>query len=232
MKKSIIIANWKMNPQTIAEAKKLFNSVEKGIKNIKNTEVVICPPFVYFPIFQISNSKVQLGAQDCFWEEKGAFTGAISAKMLKDLNAKYVIIGHSERKKNQKETDEMINRKIKSALLAGLKTILCVENVSQIKKDLKGVFGKIRVLCKKNLILAYEPIFAIGTGKPCSIEKAKEMKIAIQKALNANNPVLYGGSVNSQNAEDYIKKAGFQGLLVGGVSLKPKEFIATVKKID
>jgi triosephosphate isomerase len=135
--------------------------------------------------------------------------------MLKDLGLEYVIIGHSERRALG-ETNEMINKKIMAALKNRLKPILCIDKISQIKKDLKG-----------KIIIAYEPLFAIGTGKPCSIEKAKKMR----RSLIRFKTVLYGGSVNSENAKDYIKKAGFQGLLVGGASLDAQEFIKIVKSI-
>ena len=203
--KPLIIANWKMNPQNLREAKLLFDKVKK-------TKAVICPPFIY-----LSDLKAN-GAQDVFWQEKGAFTGEISPLMLKGLGVKYVIIGHSERRKYFKETNEMVNQKLKAALRAGLKPILCIDKISQIPKNIKG------------LIIAYEPLFAIGTGKACSSERAKKMRLAIKKITGANIPILYGGSVDSQNAKDYIKKAGFQGLLVGSASLKPKEFIDIIKK--
>lgn len=212
--KLLIVANWKMNPATLKGAKLLFDAVRKGIKNIKGVEVVICPPSLYIPKIQNTKYKIQVGAQNCFWEQKGAYTGEISPAMLKNLGCQYVIIGHSERRKYFKETNEMISKKLKAVLMAGLKPILCIDKLSQ----LKGV--------SKNTIVAYEPLFAIGTGRPCSIEKAKK----IRKRIN-NNFVLYGGSVNSQNAEDYIEKAGFQGLLIGGASLNPKEFIKIVKNI-
>ncbi|PIQ04442.1 MAG: triose-phosphate isomerase, partial [Candidatus Nealsonbacteria bacterium CG18_big_fil_WC_8_21_14_2_50_37_10] len=177
------------------------------------------------------------------WEEKGAFTGEVSPKMLKDLGCKYVIIGHSERRRYFEETDEMINKKIKAALKVGLRPILCIEKISQIRKHQrsvkmnevhrlkKGIKGIIKKDLKK-IILAYEPVFAIGTGKPCSIEKAKKMRLLILRNLNKNLPVLYGGSVNSQNARDYIEKAKFQGLLVGGTSLNAQEFIKLVKNVS
>ena len=211
--KPFIVANWKCNPASLKGAKLLFDSVARGIKNVRKVEVVICPPFIYL-------SNIQLGGQDCFWEEKGAYTGEISPSMLKDLGVEYVIIGHSERRKYLKETDEMVNKKIEAALKQGLKPILCIDKISQLKKDLEGV------------IIAYEPLFAIGTGKPCSIGKAKKMRILIKKNLKRGAPILYGGSVNSQNAQDYIKKAGFQGLLVGSASLNSKEFLSIVKGID
>jgi triosephosphate isomerase len=137
-------------------------------------------------------------------------------------------VGHSERRKYFRETDETINKKIKAALENGLKVILCVDKVSQIKKGIKGLSKK----QFKNLVLAYEPVFAIGTGRPCSIEKARKMNILLRKALKkANIKILYGGSVNSQNAAIYIKEAKMSGLLIGGASLDPQEFIKIVKAI-
>ncbi len=207
--KPFIVANWKMNPNTLKEAKLLFREVKKGIKNVKNIEVIICPPFVYLPVLRAN------GAQDVFWQEKGAYTGEVSPAMLKDLGCQYVIIGHSERRRIQGETNEIINKKLKAVLKAGLKPILCIDKISQLPKNLKKT------------IIAYEPVFAIGTGQACGIEKAKSMRNAIKQSQ-----VLYGGSVNSQNAKEYIKKAGFQGLLIGSVSLNPKEFLKIVKNID
>ena len=203
--KPLIIANWKMNPPTLREATFLFNQVKK-------TGAVICPPFIYLSVLKAS------GAQDCSWEERGAFTGEISPQMLKNLWIEYVIIGHSERRKYQKETNEMVEKKLKAVMAAGLKPILCIDKISQLPQDIKQGF-----------IVAYEPLFSIGTGKACPPERAEKMRIAIQKFLGKRVPVLYGGSVNSQNARDYVKKAGFDGLLVGGASLKPKEFIDIVK---
>ena len=247
--KTLIVANWKMNPSTLEGAKLLFEAVKKEVKNIKKVEIVICPPFPYLPILNngsptsITTSIIRLRGQDCFWEEKGAFTGEVSPKMLKDLGCKYVIIGHSERRRYFEETDEMINKKIKAALKVGLRPILCIEKISQIRKHQrsvkmnevhrlkKGIKGIIKKDLKK-IILAYEPVFAIGTGKPCSIEKAKKMRLLILRNLNKNLPVLYGGSVNSQNARDYIEKAKFQGLLVGGTSLNAQEFIKLVKNVS
>ena len=227
-KKIIIAANWKMNPDTLKGAKLLFNSVKKGIRNVKKTcpeisqriEVVICPPFLYIAKIQDTKRKIQIGAQNCFWEEKGAFTGEISLKMLEDLKVKYVIIGHSERRKYFKETDEMISKKLKAVLRAGLKPILCINRPFQAERLQRS-------LSDSNVILAYEPLSAIGTGKPYSIEKAKK----IRKKISADF-VLYGGSVNSQNANDYIKKAGFQGLLIGSASLNSKEFIKIIESVS
>ena len=223
----LLVANWKCNPTTLADAKKLFNAVKK-------TKVVICPPFVYISKFKIQNSKLQLGAQDCFWEEKCPYTGEISPRMLKDLRVAYVIIGHSERRKYFKETDEMINKKLKAALKVGLRPILCIgENKgqdakrvvnSQLKKDLKGIAKN----DLKKIIIAYEPVWAIGTGNFCSAGKANKIRQFIKEKLN--NRILYGGSADSKIAKDYIK-IGFDGLLVGGASLKIKEFIKIVENV-
>jgi len=128
----------------------------------------------------------------------------------------YVIIGHSERRKYQRETNKIIEKKIKAALAVGLKPILCIDKISQLPKDIKRGFS-----------IAYEPLFAIGTGKPCSIEKAKKIRASLIRFKR----VLYGGSVNSENARDFIKKAKFQGLLVGGASLNSKEFVKLVKNV-
>jgi triosephosphate isomerase len=202
--KPIIVANWKCNPKTIRGAKLLF-------RQVKNTRAIICPPFVYLATLGAN------GSQDCFWEERGAYTGEISPAMLKDLGVKYVILGHSERRKYQKETNEMIEKKTAAALRVGLKPILCIDKISQLPKKFK------------NIIVAYEPLFAIGTGKACSPDRARKMRLAIKKIVGPQTPILYGGSVNGQNALSYIKEAGFQGLLVGGASLKPKEFVDIVK---
>jgi triosephosphate isomerase len=208
-----------MNPLKPAEAERLFNSVAKVTRKIKNTEVVICPPFLYISQLPKAKYKLSLGAQDCFWEEKGAFTGEISPTMLKNSGCQYVIIGHSERRRYQKESGEMINKKIKAALGAGLKPILCIANLFQLGKELKGISEKI--------IIAYEPLFAIGTGHPCSPERAGKVRKQIKLPR-----VLYGGSVNPQNATDYILKAGFQGLLIGGVSLDAERFLQTVSSVE
>lgn len=217
--KPLIVANWKMNPLSLAEAKKLFDSVKRGVKNIKKAEVVICPPFLY--LNELSSSRparslarlIRIGAQNCFYEKEGAYTGEVSPAMLKDLGCKYVIVGHSERRKYFKETDEQVNKKLKAALKAGLTPILCISDQKEIPYGLN-----------KKTIIAYEPIWAIGSGKACDVEEAQKMRILIRKIAGKDIRVLYGGSVNSKNASDYIKEAGFQGLLVGGASLKAEEF--------
>jgi triosephosphate isomerase len=226
--KHLIVANWKCNPATLKEAENIFQKTEEGIKDVKNVETIICPPFIYLLKIISENPAIKTGGQDCYSEEKGAFTGEISPNMLKEIGCQYVIIGHSERRKYQKETDEMINEKIKASLRAGLNPIICIDNVDQIKKDIDGLSSQ----DLDNLAVAYEPIWAIGTGKACGISEAKEMSMAIKEILGNSISVLYGGSVSSQNAQGYIKEAGFNGLLVGGASLKPEEFIEIIKIVD
>lgn len=206
--KKIIIANWKMNPDSDEEAKKLFNFVKK-------TKAVICPPFSYLHLFDYNF----LCAQDVFWEEKGAFTD----------NVKYVIVGHSERRA-MGETEEIIKKKLKAVLKAGLIPILCVGEkkgqdskkivLNQLNSALKGVKNL------KKTIIAYEPVWAIGTGNFCSADKANKVRKFIKAKFD--NKILYGGSVNSKITADYTK-IGFDGLLVGGASLDAKEFIKIVK---
>jgi len=245
MSKPLIIANWKCNPTTAKEAENLFSSIKKGIKNIKNAEVVICPPFIYL-------SKLEgliLGAQNCFWQDKGAYTGEISPLMLKNLGCDYIIIGHSERRRHFQETDEMINKKLKTVLLSNLSAIFCVGETQEEREGDKTeqilhqeiVSGLNGVPLSKvpNLIIAYEPVWAIGTGNACDVEEAQKMALVIRKIiskiynLNISKKIriLYGGSVNSKNSQIYLNEGGFQGLLVGGASLDPKEFIDLVRKV-
>lgn len=233
--KPLIAANWKLNPITKEEAKNIFTAIKVGKKGAKS-EVIVCPPFVYLPLLKGS----ALGAQNVFYEDRGAFTGEISAGMLIDLKVKYVIIGHSERRKYFGETDETINKKIKKALAAGLKVIFCIGETAeerdegkkkevlerQVKNGLAGVEDI------KDINIAYEPIWAIGTGNNCSVEETKDSVNFIRKFVKSKTRILYGGSVKSENSGAYIKDAGANGLLVGGASLNPEEFIKIVKSAE
>jgi len=230
----IIVANWKMNPSSVEDAKSLFDAVKNGINNSK-AEVIICPPYVYLPLLK----GLVLGAQNVSHKDSGAFTGQVSAVMLKNLGVKYSIVGHSESRQYLKETDEVINLKIKECLNNDLKPIFCIGEdegqrkteilESQIMKSLAGVSQE----QLKDIIIAYEPIFAIGTGKNCSVKETKESVLIIKNTISKlysqkaadEMKIIYGGSVNSQNAADYLESANVQGLLVGGASLKPEEFI-------
>ncbi|MBU2544856.1 triose-phosphate isomerase [Patescibacteria group bacterium] len=217
----LIVANWKMNPGTWQEAEELFGAVKK-------TGAVICPPFIYLKSLAPYEN---LGAQDCFYREKGPYTGEISVTMLKDLGCKYIIIGHSERRKYFNETDEDINKKVKTVIEAGLIPIVCVGETEEerennkteeiLEKEIRdGLDG----IDYSKIVIAYEPIWAIGTGNACDIEEAERMKEVIQKMTSKNIKIIYGGSANADNADGYLNQANFDGLLVGGASLKPDEF--------
>jgi len=247
---NLIIANWKMNPASKTEAKNIFEGIKSGIEGV-NSEVVVCPPFVYLECGMSDTPHLKFGAQNVYFEDKGAFTGEISAVMLKDLGVEYVIIGHSERRKYFGETDEIINKKIKKALETGLKVIFCIGETAEEREAgnpaLPNKFGvgagKNEVLERQiktgldgnenleNINIAYEPVWAIGTGNNCSVEETKESIEFIRK-ISGVERILYGGSVKSENSGSYIKEAGSNGLLVGGASLNADEFVRIVKSAE
>jgi len=228
--KKLIVANWKCNPTTRSEAEKLFDSINKGVKDME-VETVICPPFVFLGL----GSGI-LGAQDSFYEEKGAYTGEVSVAMLKDLGCQYVIVGHSERRKYFNETNKEVNKKVKAVLGAGLTPIVCIGETEEerennkteeiLKKEIKDGLEEVDFA---KIIVAYEPIWAIGTGNACDVEEAQRMREVIQKMTSKNIKILYGGSANASNAKSYLG-VGFDGLLVGGASLKAPEFIKIVEQ--
>ncbi len=220
--KTIIIANWKMNPGTLKEAQELFDAVGRGVAGIAGVEVVICLPFVHIPMLHAASFKLHVGAQDCFWENPptggGAFTGEISPQMLKGAGCSYVILGHSERAKYLGETEDMVQKKVASALRAGLKVVLCVGENEKTPAD------------KENLIVVYEPEWAISTegGRAADVSRVAERVAAMRKAFKTG-PILYGGSVDSSNIAAFLKETGVQGALVGAASLNAEEFIRLVK---
>lgn len=249
--KNLIIANWKCNPTSLKEAKKLYSEISKKAK-AKNAQVVICPPFAWLAVVSLkrNNGGCFLGAQNVCFEEKGAFTGEVSALMLKDLGVNYVILGHSERRKYFNETNLEINKKITECLKNNLKPILCVGETkqefdahlkpdvleNQLTEGLKSVAGE----DIKNLVIAYEPVWAIGTGENCSVDETRASIAFIRKIITElydkqtaeNITIIYGGSVKSFNSGDYLKNAGANGLLVGGASLDASEFILIVKSAE
>lgn len=254
MKKKIIIGNWKMNPRTIKEAEKLFGNVAKSVSKIKRTEVVICPPFIYFePLFNLLKAKsyklkanFSLGAQDAFWGDVGAFTGEVSAEMLYNIGVKYVILGHSERRALG-ESDSDINKKIKASLVAGLRPILCVgenardENHSYfnlIKTQLEECLVGVSRNSISKIIIAYEPIWAISSTlnrKDAIPDDSREMTIFIRKILSdkfgkdaSRVRIIYGGSANEKDAKDFLQNGGVDGLLAGRASLDAKKFIEII----
>jgi triosephosphate isomerase len=232
----LLIFNWKMNPNTLKEALDLARA-----SDYKNT--VIAPPFVFLEEIGKIIKNAELGAQDVFWENppagSGAFTGEISAKELKNLDVKYAIIGHSERRYKLGETDEMIAKKIETALKEGLIPVLCVGETRKerdagkkeevIKRQLEIDLFLTRQAGKtQKILIAYEPVWAIGTGEPETPKSALETIKFIKKILVASRypliaKILYGGSVDSKNLGNYLKFKGIDGALVGGASLKQEE---------
>ncbi len=220
--KKTIIANWKLNPVSLKAAQKLAASVPFKAKN----KVVLCPPAIYLSSIDYPN----VGAQDCFWQNQGPFTGQTSPLMLKDMKIKYCIVGHSE-KRAVGDTDEMINAKVKACLAQKITPVLCVgfgttveqddlEAVDLLKSQLSLALAGVEA---KKVIVAYEPVWAIGTGRNASPEHAEQIAIFIQNKYGAGK-VLYGGSVTAFNAKSYLQQPNIGGLLVGGASLKAGEF--------
>ncbi len=234
MKKSLIVANWKMNPQELKEAKNI--ALASDFKN-----VVICSPFVFLREIKKTIKNAKIGGQNCFYEKLvGPFTGEVSAKMLKDVGCDYVILGHSERREIFKENHEEIKKKIKTALAVKITPIVCIGEDEGTKNGgetiKKQIFGSIDKSFLSKIIIAYEPVFAIGTGKPCLPDLAEKRRVFIKSTLSKigkkgeSLPILYGGSVNSKNAIKYTQEAGFDGILVGGASLKKEEFKKILSK--
>ena len=232
-----IIANWKMNGTE--KSISLVKSIQKYTlkKRTYSSIIVICPPFTSLSSFiQKSNKAIKFGAQDVHYEEAGAFTGSISAQMLKQLGTKFVIIGHSERRQYQKESISELSKKINSALSQKLKVIFCIgEKLGDIKKRsliLKKQLSSLpSIFSSKNIIIAYEPVWAIGTGKTPTISEINSIHKSIRKMIYrkigkeaSKISILYGGSVNQNNSKDILNLSDVDGALVGGASLKSKDF--------
>ena len=242
MRKKVIAGNWKMN-MLPNEAISFIEELTPLVKDTKN-EVILCVPYtdLFYALLNVQNTNIKIGAQNMHWEENGAYTGEVSAKMLKSIGVEYVIIGHSERRQYFAETDETVNKKIKSALSNNLKPIVCVGETSeereqgitkkvittQVEKALEGIEEN----QLDNIIIAYEPIWAIGTGKTATKEDAnntiKEIREKISEKYGQNSAekviIQYGGSVKSSNAKELFEMSDIDGGLVGGASLKADEF--------
>lgn len=249
MRRAIIVANWKMN-KTTTEAMEFASGLKRVFYNQNDLDIVICPSFVLLSEVRevILDSNILLGAQNLHWEEKGAFTGEVSCLQLKDLGCGFVIIGHSERRQYFSERDELINKKIRIALRFDLNPILCVgENLEEREKKLTLdiVREQIEVCLKNieqndllNLVIAYEPVWAIGTGRNATGEEAEEVQVYIRNLLEEiyNNQVSeavriqYGGSVTPENISQFLVQPNIDGALVGGSSLDLESFISIVKK--
>ena len=248
MPKPVFGGNWKMN-KTVKESMEAVKQLKEEIGHLMRVEVAIFPPFTSLWAVKkiIEDSRIGLGAQNMYWEEKGAYTGEVSPLMLLDAGCKYVILGHSERRQYFGETDTGVNRKIKAALSLGLTPVVCVgesleerkagraEEVvgSQVRKCLEGL----NYPEAKKLIIAYEPVWAIGTGKIATPHQAQKMHGFIRKILkelwgkktSSTIPIQYGGSVKPDNIKDLMRQPDIDGALVGGASLKVSSFVKIVK---
>jgi triosephosphate isomerase len=246
MRTPLVAGNWKMN-KTATEARDLVSTMSARLREIANVETVLCPPFLAIPalVEMLAGSGIGLGAQNLHWEEKGAFTGEVAPGMVKEF-CQYVIIGHSERRTYFGETDESVNKKLHAALKAGLTPIVCVgETLEQyeagstsevVRRQIKVGLAGIDAASK--IVVAYEPVWAIGTGKASSGENAnfvhqQVIRPALSELFGEQNAnairILYGGSVTAANASEFFAYPDIDGALVGGASLKPDEFVAITK---
>ncbi|HOJ08551.1 MAG: triose-phosphate isomerase [Ignavibacteriae bacterium] len=251
MRKNVIAGNWKMN-NDLAQSEKLIVELKNLLQNEKpNCDVIICPPFTSLSEASklLKGSNIKLGAQNMYFEESGAFTGEVSASMLKSAGCEYVILGHSERRTIFEESDEVINKKIRKALSAGLKPIFCVgELLSERETGITNDVIKRQILSGlqgvteeevKNIIIAYEPVWAIGTGKTATPSQAQEVHefirdlIQIDYSLETANDVTiqYGGSVKPENAKELLSQKDIDGALVGGACLKADLFMGIIKSV-
>lgn len=249
MDKSIIIGNWKMNLK-INSSQKLIKDIQRNLskKDFNCCEIIVCPSNIHLEsVYNKMKTKISLGCQNLFWENDGAYTGEISAAMMKNINCKYAIIGHSERRNYIKETDEMINKKIRACQNNSITPILCIGESAKQRKDLNTrSFLKKQILSAyrginfnnfRSIIIAYEPIWAIGSSNPANPEDANEIALYIKKLLINNYKnidkktinILYGGSVNAKNIKSFTDMNEIDGSLVGGESIKPAGFVGIIK---
>ncbi|MFX1427956.1 MAG: triose-phosphate isomerase [Promethearchaeota archaeon] len=252
MRIPIIGGNWKMNRGTPNESRRMLKALIPLIESIKKVEIMIAPPFTsLIETYKIIKGKnLKLGAQNMYYEETGAFTGEISPKFLKDLGVDYVILGHSERRNIFNESDDLINKKLKKALLIGLKPIVCIGEhlaereagktkdiiLHQINETFKDI-NKDQII---RTVIAYEPIWAIGTGKTATPEQAEEIHVYIREILSQkfnketadSVRIQYGGSIKPSNAEDLFKKENIDGGLVGGASLEADSLAQIIKAAE
>ena len=248
MRKNIVAGNWKMN-KTFPEGLELIQQILNQADTLKDVDLIVVPPFILTAEASkiLKESNIKLGAQNCSKHNEGAYTGEISARMIKSTGAEFVIIGHSERRKYFKETNEIINEKIKLALESGLKTIVCCGEVLEqreseehfqiVNKQIKEMFEGINAESFKNIIIAYEPVWAIGTGKTATPDQAQEMHSFIREKIKnsygsqvANDlSILYGGSCKPSNAKELFTNPDVDGGLIGGASLKANDFIEIAK---
>ena len=250
-RKTIIAGNWKMN-KTLSEMKAYAEELRPIMPKAKWCETVLCVPFVNIPaaVRVFKDCHISIGAQNCHFEKSGAFTGEVTAEMLKEVGVKYVIIGHSERRQYYNETDLTVNKKVLAALEADLRPIVCVgESLEQreagttmelIRYQVKAALANVPADKIRRVVMAYEPLWAIGTGKTATAEQAnevcEEIRAVIRKLYGARSSravtVQYGGSMNPKNARDLLAQPDVDGGLIGGAALKPADFVEIIKAAD
>ncbi len=241
MRRNVIVGNWKMNKNK-QEIITFVEEVNLGLGNTTGIEFGVCAPFIYLDAMD-KNGILNIGAQNMHYEDSGAYTGEVSAQMLKELSVKYVIIGHSERRAYFNETDETVNLKVKKALEIGLIPIVCCGETLEeyekgltkevVKSQMEKAFKDVESL--ENVVVAYEPIWAIGTGLSANSETANEICKYIREILNANFKedvtIQYGGSVKPENIKEYLSMSDIDGALVGGASVKSEDFINLITNL-
>ena len=248
MRKPIVAGNWKMN-KTCAEARALVDAMKSELGNLQGVDVVLCPPATALQavVGATTGTRIDVGAQNMHWEKSGAFTGELSAQMVVEVGCHYVILGHSERRQYFHETDELVNKKTKAALAAGLHPIVCVGETLQqreagetqkvVETQVRGSLAGIDAKGLLNTVVAYEPVWAIGTGKTASPAQAQEVHALIRRVLKEISDdhvaqsmrIQYGGSVKGSNARELFHQPDIDGGLVGGASLEAKSFIEIVQ---
>ena len=250
-RKAIIAGNWKMN-KTRPEAKALLEELKGMVADVKTVEIVACVPFTNLEtaLAATEGTNIKIGAENCHFEKSGAFTGEISADMLAEMGVEYVVLGHSERRQYFAETDETVNKRTKAALAAGLKPIVCVGellwerecNITEevIARQIKLDFFGIEADDLKKCVIAYEPVWAIGTGKTATADQAEEVcafiRATLAKLYGADVAeaitIQYGGSMNAANAAELVSKKNVDGGLIGGASLKAGDFTTIIKAAE
>jgi triosephosphate isomerase (TIM) len=248
MRKKIIAGNWKMN-KTVSEAQNLAAAIKRDLDSEAKVDVVLCPPFTAISAVSqaVSGTQIAVGAQNMHYEPSGAYTGEISAEMLREQYCRYVILGHSERRQFFGETDASVNKKTVAALAAGLKPIVCVGETLEereadriedvIRTQINGGLAGLSEADMKNVVIAYEPVWAIGTGKTASPEQAQEVHAFIRSLLVGLSSqatadtvrIQYGGSMKPNNAAELLSKPDIDGGLIGGAALDAPSFIGIVK---
>ena len=249
MRRILVAGNWKMNTNRATGTELAAALAANAPATEAGVEVLVCPPYPYLSAISdaVSGSAVQVGAQDVYFEASGAFTGEVSVGMLQDVGCSHVIIGHSERRHVMGETDEIINKKVKSSIAGGLTVVLCVgellsereagQTEAVLDAQMAGGLADVSEDDAKDLVIAYEPVWAIGTGVTASPEQAESAHEHLRKwvasrynsAFSEKIRILYGGSVKADNAETLIGQANVDGALVGGASLKPDQFIPIIE---